>query len=197
MEATEYDQQKLYKLIRKQRCGKGPANVEIDFSSHSVPQDESECNKWAKFYEDLATTKDDPEFDSFCERSARLKRLIMSMLPIWTITISKPNPSSERYVAEGQESTWYLWHHVKTSQTCWYGAAYPHHGGNNQEMLQHRCLYEQSVQGETWQLFNNFYLNIWSKVKWKQKLSESLYEGQGKGSTKYIHILFRIWKSAV
>ena len=29
MEATEYDQQKLYKLIRKQRGGKGPANVKL------------------------------------------------------------------------------------------------------------------------------------------------------------------------
>ena len=90
MEATEYDQQKLYNLIRKQRGGKGPADVEIDFSSHNVPQDESECNRLTKYYEDLATPKDHPEFGSFYERSTRLQQLIIST------SHDEPSPSVNR-----------------------------------------------------------------------------------------------------
>ena len=71
------DQQLLYSLIRTQRKGKGPSKLEINFGNMNVPVTTSKCNKWAKYYKDLATPQNQP----FYEKYAKLKRLIFATLP--------------------------------------------------------------------------------------------------------------------
>ena len=80
MAATANDQQMLHKLIRKQRSVKIRGAVSIDFTQYNFPNDSTECNKWAKYYEDLATPKDNPTFDNFYHESAKMRRLIISSM---------------------------------------------------------------------------------------------------------------------
>ena len=48
---------------------------------------------------------------------------------------------------------------------------------DHNSMLTH--MFDQGVQGKTWQLFNNLYSDITSQVKWKGELSNAFKEGQG------------------
>ena len=62
----------FFKLVRKQRSTQ-PKTYNIDFGDHIA---DTTPNSWARYYEDLATPKDDPTFDDEYERHLQISYLL-------------------------------------------------------------------------------------------------------------------------
>lgn len=72
MEAHEFDRQTFYKLVKKQRKG-GRTSAKVDFGNKEVTQVEG----WAKYFQDLATLKDNPDFDQSHKESIEMQTLLL------------------------------------------------------------------------------------------------------------------------
>jgi retron-type reverse transcriptase len=95
--AEEHDQKKFFQLIRKQRDGPSSTCTALEFTN--LDPDIPDVNKWANYFQQLATPKDLPIFDDEHKRSLNFRRLLTRCIIDLNEPSARPTPPNVMDIA--------------------------------------------------------------------------------------------------